>query len=150
MIIQHSVFLWPITVTVFFAVILIYVLGVYIVSALSPMLKTEKQAAPFTDRRRSERFEVRLPVLVYGYKADEEPFSENATVRQMSPHGGLVALATGVQVGQELLLETSGAQHLRQSCRVARVGTSDGLTKDVAFQFAPPAAEVWLARAKSS
>jgi hypothetical protein len=150
MIIQHSAFVWAITAAVFVAVIVIYVLGVFIVSALSPILHPEKEAAPFVDRRRSERFEVRLPVLVYGYQTDEEPFSENATVRQMSPHGGLLALATGVQVGQELLLETQGAQHLRQSCRVARVGSSDGLTKEVAFQFARRAADMWLARAKSS
>jgi PilZ domain len=144
----HSEFVWVITIAVFVAVVLIYILGVYIIETVRPILKPEKDARRVVDRRRSQRFEVRLPVLVYGHQTDAEPFCADATVLQVSTHGGLLTLTTNVRVGQVLLLESGGAEPLRRSCSVARLGTSTGGTMEVAVKFVRPVPEAWLTHAR--
>ena len=138
---------WVITIAAFLAAAVILILGFYIVHNVLMQRGSAKRTRS-VDRRRSKRFEVSLPVFVYGHEGESEPFSENATVLQASAHGGLLKLASNVQVGQELLLETMSAQEARQSCWVARLGPATGSRKEVAVKFARPAAEFWLKQAK--
>lgn len=145
---MHGGSIWVITIATFVAVALIPILGLYILENVIRNWGSRKETHPIVDRRRSKRFEVSLPVFVYGHQQEAEPFSENTTVLQVSAHGGLLTLAANVRVGQELLLETFSAQDVRQSCWVARLGPLNGLRRQVAIKFARPAPEFWLAQAK--
>jgi hypothetical protein len=120
----RSEYVWAVTIATFLAVVLIVIPGLYIIEAVRLNWERGKETHRVFDRRRSKRFEVSLPIFVYGHKSDAEPFFEDATVMQVSAHGGLLTLASNVRIGQELLLETNGAQELRQSCWVARLGSS--------------------------
>jgi hypothetical protein len=158
--ITDSEFVWAITVAAFFAVLLIFILGRHCISVIRLTWRfkdqersadrTEDGARRLTDRRRSKRLEVLRPVFVSGYRTDAEPFFEETISLQVSAHGGLLVLATGVRVGQELLLATDRTQAPFQSCRVARLGSSTSLRTVVAVEFARPAAEFWQASSTHS
>ena len=144
----RSEFIWVTTTATFLAAVLIPVLALYFIKVIRLNWGPGEAAHRDEDRRRSKRFEVSLRVFVYGRQSDEEPLSEEATVRQVSAHGGLLTLATSVLVGQQLLLATNGAEDLHQPCWVARVGSSNGLRTEAAVKFARPAPEFWLAQAE--
>ena len=147
---MRSEYVWAMSIATFLAVVLIYILGVYLLKAARPIWGRGKEAHLVVDRRRSKRFEVSLPVFVYGHQSDAEPFFEDTTVLQVSAHGGLLTLASNVRMGQELLLATNGAQELHQPCLVARLGSSKGFRTEVAVRFVRPAPEFWLTQAKQS
>jgi hypothetical protein len=152
--IMDSEFAWPIAVATFLAVVLIFILGSYIISVIRRTWRLEEDlstgrtgigARASTDRRRSRRVEVLRPVFVSGHRSDAEPFFEETVSLQVSAHGGLLVLATNVQVGQELFLATNRTQAPFQPCHVARLGSSTRLRTEVAIEFAPPAPEFWQA-----
>lgn len=152
--IMDSEFAWPIAVATFLAVVLIFILGSYIISVIRRTWRLEEDlgasrmgigARASTDRRRSRRVEVLRPVFVSGHRSDAEPFFEETISLQVSAHGGLLVLATNVQVGQELFLATSRTQAPFQPCHVARLGSSTRFRTEVAIEFAPPAPEFWQA-----
>jgi len=62
-----------------------------------------------------------LPVLVYGRRKDEEPFREETSLHLLNPRGGLIALGTSVEPGQQLILMNVATDE-DQRCRVAFVG----------------------------
>lgn len=149
-----SEFIWAISFATFFAVVLIFILGSHIISVVRWTWRSKEDreqstdkarngAGRVTDRRRSKRFEIVRPVFVSGRQGDAEAFFEETITLQVSPHGGLLVLATSVQVGQELLLATHRTQAPFQPCRVARLGASTFLRTEVAVEFARPAPEFW-------
>jgi hypothetical protein len=139
---------WVLTIATFLAVVLISILGLYMSEAVRRNWRRGRESHRFLDRRHSQRFEVTLPVFVYGHASNAEPFSEQATALQVSAHGGLLTLATDVRVGQELLLESNDAPDLRQKCWVARLGSSNRFRTQVAVKFARPRPEFWLTQAR--
>jgi hypothetical protein len=154
--ITDSEFTWAITVATFLAVVLIFILGSHIISVISRTWRSKEGqerstrltgdgASRSDERRRSKRVEVLRPVFVSGHHSDAEPFFEETVSLQVSAHGGLLVLASNVQVGQELLLATSRTQTPFQPCRVARLGSSTHLRTEVAVEFALPAPEFWQA-----
>lgn len=154
--ITDSEFTWAITVATFLAVVLIFVLGSHIISVIGRTWRFKEDqerkrrltgdgARRSNERRRSKRVEVLRPVFVSGQRSDAQPFFEETISLQVSAHGGLLVLATSVQVGQELLLATNRAQAPFQPCRVARLVSSTHLRTEVAVEFAPPAPEFWQA-----
>jgi hypothetical protein len=136
----HGEFVWTMTGATFLAVILISILGFYITQAASRNWGLHL----LVDRRCSRRFNVALPVVVYGHQDNAEPFFEDTTVLQVSPQGGLLTLTSRVRIGQELLLGSNGGREIYQPCRVARLGPSGGLWTEVAVRFERPAPEFWL------
>ena len=150
--ITRSEFVWVITVATFLAVVFTVVLGLHVISILALTWGrkwsaggTGQEARRVSDRRRSKRFEVLLPVFVYGHRSDAKPFFEETLSLQVSAHGGLLVLATNVQVGQDLILTRDCSEALLQPCRVARLGSSTLLRTEVAVEFAQPAPEFWQA-----
>ena len=83
-----------------------------------------------------------LPVLVYGRRGDEEPFQEEADVRLLSLHEGVIILATTVEPGQQLALINAGTEE-DQRCRVAFVSEGRFGRRLVGVQFRQPAWEFW-------
>jgi hypothetical protein len=132
------------TIVTFFAVTLVFVPVLWVIEAAYRNWRRGKASYRFFDRRRSKRFDISMPISVYGHESNTEPFFENATVVQVSAHGGLLTLASKVRIGQVLLLATDGAREVRQTCWVARLGSPRGAATEVAIKFARPAPEFWL------
>jgi hypothetical protein len=82
------------------------------------------------------------PVLVYGRGVDEEPFQEETNVRVLNLRAGLIALATRVEPGQQLIL-LSVATEEDQRCRVAFVGDQHLGRNLIGIQFSQPPWELW-------
>ncbi len=96
-----------------------------------------------SDRRRSERLDLRVPVFVYGHASDDEPFYEETKTLQVNAHGGLIALAIGVKAGQRLLLGNVVTEK-EQECHVVHLGPKHVNKKTkVAIEFARPPGDFW-------
>jgi PilZ domain len=139
----HSQFVWVMTVATFLAVVAISILALRVADTVSRLLGRSGSAR--LDRRGSERFQVSLPVFVYGHRLGAEPFHEDATAWQASAQGALLTLASNVQIGQELILTRNGDRdpEAHQPCRVARLGPSSDSKTEVAVQFPEPAPDFW-------
>src|ERR1700732_453954 len=66
------------------------------------------------------RSETLLPVLIYGYGTDKQPFKEKANARLVSMHSAELTLIAKVQCGEKLLL-LDPASDEEQHCQVVRV-----------------------------
>ncbi len=105
----------------------------------------EARPMPASERRRSERLDLCVPVFVYGHASDEEPFYEETKTRQVNAHGGLITMAMGVKRGQSLLL-ANGVTQKEQECYVVRLGPKHLNEKtDVAIEFTRPELDFWCA-----
>lgn len=69
--------------------------------------EAEPAEAKFPDkmeRRQSPRSSMYVPVFVYGYASEEEPFYQETNTLQVNANGGLLRLDANVQRGQKLLV----------------------------------------------
>ncbi len=66
--------------------------------------RVEAKPVNTMERRRSPRSSVYVPVFVYGYASEEEPFYQESNTLQVNANGGLLRLDTNVQRGQKLLV----------------------------------------------
>ena len=95
-----------------------------------------------TERREGPRPAHRVPLLVYGWDAEEQPFHEEAEAFEINENGSLLWLETRVARGQQLFLINMRNQ-AEQECRVIRIGKRvDGKAR-VAIQFSRPAPHFW-------
>jgi hypothetical protein len=83
-----------------------------------------------------------LPVLVYGRRKDEELFQEETNVRLLNLRGGLIALATSVEPGQQLILINLVTEQ-DQACHVAFVAEKHFGRNMIGIQFSRLAQEFW-------
>jgi hypothetical protein len=101
---------------------------------------------PGRDRRSSSRKSIYIPLFVYGYSADQEPFHQETNSLQVNAGGGLLRLDAPVRCGQKLLL-TNRITNQEQECFVVglekRPRHSD-LRVGVAFE--KPSLEFWKTR----
>ena len=97
---------------------------------------------PQSDRRRSRRWAVDLPVFVYGHSAAREPFHEEAHTVDVSANGGLLMLAADVRAGEKLLLINKSTQ-AEQECRVVYLGDRLTHSTAVAIEFGDANAPFW-------
>lgn len=78
------------------------------------------QFFPITERRRSSRTDVYVPLFVYGYTFDLEPFHEDTNSLEVCSDGGLLRLEARVCRGQKLLLQNKVSRQ-ELECTVVRV-----------------------------
>lgn len=143
---------WELTIVTFIATVFAALALFYLFSHRNQVRKAlikvqecrvdEEHANLAPDRRRSERTVLRVPVLIYGHTLGEEPFHEEATTLQISAHGGLLALASSVKVGQKLLLTNNLTQE-EQQCEVIRFRPRHRQKVVVAVEFARPTPGFW-------
>jgi len=95
-----------------------------------------------SNKRRSQRVIISVPVSVSGKKADGTEFREDAVTLVVNAHGALIALASKVKEAQSLFLTSRGSPE-PQECRVVYVGHSDGGKTQVAVEFLQPAPDFW-------
>lgn len=93
-----------------------------------------------SERRRSSRTSLYVPVFVYGYTSADEPFHQDTNTLQVNANGGLLRLDANVQCGQKLLVMNRVTQE-EQECYVVtltkRPNHSD-LRVGVAFANSAP------------
>ncbi len=75
--------------------------------------------------RRSVRFSLKLPVVVYGRTPDNIPFRDRTRTLSVDAHGARLSVAAPLRSGQSLLLVNSFTQEERK-CRVVHVSEQNG------------------------
>ena len=94
------------------------------------------------DRREDTRPAHRVPLLLYGWDAEEQPFHEEAEAFEINENGSLLWLETRVARSQRLFLINMRNQ-AEQECRVLRIGKRIHGKARVAIQFIRPAPQFW-------
>jgi hypothetical protein len=94
------------------------------------------------DRRRSRRWSLDIPVYVYGYGQEKEPFHEEAHTLHVNANGALLLLSVPVREGQKLLLTNSLTQQ-EQDCRVVFIGTRRSRTVEAGIAFPLTNPDFW-------
>ena len=94
-----------------------------------------------TDRRRSVRVNIAMPVVVRGKKGTQK-FEEEAQTVAVSAHGCMLRLTNQVSRGQEIsLVNKKTAEEL--PCTVTFWGQRDGGKTEVGVEFAEPSPLFW-------
>jgi hypothetical protein len=94
------------------------------------------------ERREGQRPARRVPLLVYGWDAEEQPFHEEAEAFEINESGFLLWLETRVARGQRLFLINMRNQ-AEQECKVITIGKRIHSKARVAIQFNRRAPNFW-------
>jgi hypothetical protein len=95
------------------------------------------------DERRSRRWELDVPLTVYGRGPTGAPFYQEAEAVNVSATGGLIVLHTPVHEGQDLLLINNWTS-IEQICSVVRVRSRGAETYQVGVSFPSPNVDFWF------
>lgn len=95
-----------------------------------------------SDRRRSERVLLHVPVVVRTETMEGKRVQEETQTLVVNAHGGLLKLKMEVVPGQPMLL-VNPKNGKEQKCRVVRVDNPPGGALAVAFEFETPAPNFW-------
>jgi len=94
-----------------------------------------------SERRRSHRVNIAMPVLVRGMKGTQK-FEEAAQTISVSAHGCMVRVAQAVARGQEIaIVNKKTAEEL--PCTVTFLGQKDQGKTEVGVEFAEPSPLFW-------
>jgi len=93
-----------------------------------------------SERRRSPRFHIRVPIVVRGESVDKRIFSEETATVDVSAHGAMAPLTTKVALGQTLTL-VNPKNWDERVVRIARFVSSCGTLAQVGVEFPNPAPE---------
>ncbi len=106
------------------------------------MVKPAEESRRESERRRSQRVFLSLPVLVRGAASGPPSFEEETRTLVVNAHGALVILANRVEVGEKLRLKNlkSGEE---QPCEVAYLGPEVLGKIQVGVEFVEPAPHFW-------
>jgi DNA-binding response OmpR family regulator len=96
-----------------------------------------------SERRRSPRFLLRLPVVFRGESLDKKSFSEETVTADVSAHGAAVSLATKVALGQSLTL-VNPQNWDERVVRIARMTSPSVSLAHIGVEFPEPAPEFLL------
>ena len=93
-------------------------------------------------QRRSPRLMLSVPVLVYGWASDDNPFWEITKTLNVSAHGGLLEIGEWLERDQTILLVNNTTQEERK-CRVVHTATQEGGRNRVGIEFLRPKGNFW-------
>jgi hypothetical protein len=94
------------------------------------------------EKRRSRRWELDVPLIVYGHGPTGSPFYKEADAVNACAGGGLIVLHGHVREGQDLLLINNWTAK-EQVCRVVRVLSRDAETNEIGVAFPSSNPEFW-------
>ena len=94
------------------------------------------------ERRQSPRYELDVPLTIYGRAPSGSPFYQVADAVNGSADGGLIVLRVPVCEGQDLLLINNWTSK-EQICRVVHIRGRDAETNEVGVAFPSPNPEFW-------
>ncbi|HXX19789.1 MAG TPA: PilZ domain-containing protein [Candidatus Acidoferrum sp.] len=93
------------------------------------------------ERRRSQRVNIAMPVLVRGKRAGQ-PFEEQALTISVSAHGCMIRVATPLTRSQEIaIVNVKTAEEL--PCKVTFLGQKEGGKTEVGLEFSEPSPLFW-------
>ncbi len=110
------------------------------------MKEIKDSAAPASgenasDRRRSHRVQIIMPVVIRG-KNGQVPFTEETHTASVNAHGCMVRLAAKLARGQELsIVNPRTVEEL--ACTVTFVGQKDAGKTEVGLEFVEPSPLFW-------
>ncbi|MBI3405211.1 MAG: hypothetical protein HY046_07105 [Acidobacteria bacterium] len=108
----------------------------------APVPQTAPPQTSGSNRRRSQRVILQVPIIVHGRKVDKEPFSEDTATHVVNAHGALIGLAAGVKQGQELILEHRASKESQEG-RVVFLGPKQDGKNQVGIEFTRPRPHFW-------
>jgi hypothetical protein len=94
------------------------------------------------ERRRSERFPLRVTVMICGQSTERGPFREETVILSINSHGALLALSADVALGQKVVLINPQTWNETEA-RVSRLAALSDQWTVVAIEFAEPAPGFW-------
>jgi PilZ domain-containing protein len=104
-------------------------------------MKAPTPAKSDSDRRRSHRVNIAMPVLIRGKKGTQ-PFEEEAQTISVSAHGCMVRVATPLARNQEIaIVNPKTAEELPST--VTFIGQKDNAKTEVGVEFAEPSPLFW-------
>jgi hypothetical protein len=89
-----------------------------------------------------------MGLVVQGETVDKESFQEKTFSVSVNAHGGLIALASKVQLGQKLFLKNPQTQDEVEG-RVVRVGLPHSGLAPVGVEFVQSDSEFWSVESQS-
>ncbi len=95
-----------------------------------------------SDRRRSDRVFIPVPLVVSGEGADGKAFEEETHTLRVNSTGALIALGAGVRVGQNITVLNRRTDRA-QPCLVAYVGAAGPRKPEVGVEFTSAAPGFW-------
>jgi hypothetical protein len=106
-----------------------------------PEMKSPMSGDSASDRRRSHRVNIAMPVLIRGTKGGQA-FEEPAFTVSVSAHGCMMRVATQVTRGQEVaIVNTKTAEELPST--VTFIGQKDSGKTEIGVEFAEPSPLFW-------
>jgi hypothetical protein len=95
----------------------------------------------YGDRRRTQRVQIAMPVIVRG-KSGDKPFEEEASTISINANGCMVMLAARVSRAQEIsVINPKTVEEL--PCTVVFLGRTIQGKTEVAFEFSEPSPLFW-------
>jgi len=98
--------------------------------------------APMSNRRRSQRVLLRIPIAVIASGPDKKVVREQTNTLVVNAHGALINLDLPVRVGQVVILQNPETFD-EQSCRIIRINPVLGSRTEVGIGFLKPAPNFW-------
>lgn len=101
-----------------------------------------------SERRRSSRVSLYVPLFVYGYTSTQEPFYQETNTLEVNANGGLLHLNAGANVrrGQKLLVLNRLTKEEQQCYVVTLAKWPKRAELRVGVAFVKPAPEFWTRR----
>jgi len=95
-----------------------------------------------SERRRSQRASLSVPVMVYGHVSGSDPFHEDTRTLQVNSNGGLFTLRNSVREGQRLLLMNKTTD-TEMECTVVYTNPQRHGLVEVGVEFTRPSTDFW-------
>ena len=80
--------------------------------------------------RRSRRFPLHIPVVVYGRTPDDQPFRDHTTTLNVDAHGARISVTADLEKGQRILVVNSFTQ-------------KQGGRSKIGIEFLKPSGNFW-------
>jgi hypothetical protein len=106
------------------------------------MSSLSSNLAPMTNRRRSQRVLLRMPIDVIARGPDNVHVTESTHTAIVNAHGALIHLNLNVTVGQVIVVKNPETGE-EQACRVIRCNPLPDGRNEVGIEFVQPAPHFW-------
>jgi hypothetical protein len=109
---------------------------------MKPMSSLSSHLATVSNRRRSQRVLLRIPIDVIARGPDDIHTTESTHTAVVNAHGALIHLSLKVNVGQVIVVKNPETGE-EQACRIARCTPAPDGKNEVGIEFVQPAPHFW-------
>lgn len=106
------------------------------------MSSLSSNLATMSNRRRSQRVLLRIPIAVIAPGPDKKMVREHTHTLVVNAHGALIYLDLQVRLGQVVILQNPETSE-EESCRIIRTNPVAGGKIEVGIEFLKPAPNFW-------